>query len=225
MSSEEISETKLTRKPDDDLAFSRIKDEIETKAKATAQVIIKKANEEASEILKTSKDEATKGKNEILAKSEREALNIKVQDISRKKLALKMDYLDTREQVFEEIFVEARSKIQGFTSTEDYKKYLINLLEISGNSIGGGKLDLFLRNEDKTVFSKTVLSELESNITKFTGESTEISIAKNELKSLGGLKLVRNDSKLFVDNSFEKRLERANDDIRIELSELISEQL
>ncbi|MCE7735925.1 MAG: hypothetical protein GPJ54_13675 [Candidatus Heimdallarchaeota archaeon] len=223
MSSEEISETKLTSKPDDDLAFSRIKEEIETKAKATAEAVIKKANEEASDILKTSKDEATKGKNEILAKSEREAHNIKVQDISRKKLALKMDYLETREQVFEEIFVEARSKIQSFTSTEDYKKYLINLLKISGNSIGGGKLDLFLRKEDKAVFSKTVLSELESNITKFTGESTEISIAKDELKSLGGLKLVRIDSKLFIDNSFEKRLERANDDIRIELSELISE--
>lgn len=223
MSSEETSDIKQTTKPDDDLAFSRIKDEIETKAKATAEVIINKANEDAKEILKTAKDEAIKVKNDILAKSEREAYNIKVQDISRKKLSLKMDFLETREQIFEEIFVESRSKIQNFTATEDYKKYLISLLEISGNSIGGGHLDLHLRKEDQSIFSKTVLTDIESKVSQFTGEQTEISIAKNELKSLGGLKLVRNDSKLFIDNSFEKRLERANDDIRIELSELMSD--
>ncbi len=223
MSFDEVSTTTPSSKPDDDLAFSRIKEEIEAKAKALAENVIDQAKLDVSKILNVAKDETQKVKNEILMKAEREATSIKVQDISRKKLALKMDYLETREQVFDEIFIEARSKIQSFTTTDNYKMYLQKLLEISGNSIGGGDLVLFVRKEDKSVFSKSTLADLEGKINKFSDQMTSISLSDDDLKSLGGLKLVRKDTKVFVDNTFEKRLERASDDIRIELSELISE--
>lgn len=223
MSFDEVSNTTPSSKPDDDLAFSRIKEEIEAKAKALAENVIDQANLDISQILDAAKEEAKKVKNEVLMKAEREATSIKVQDISRKKLALKMDYLETREQVFDEIFVEARSKIQSYTTTDEYKKYLQKLLEVSGNSIGGGDLVLFVRKEDKSVFSKAMLGDLEGKITKFSDQTTKITLSDEDLRSLGGLKLVRMDTKVFVDNTFEKRLERASDEIRIELSELISE--
>jgi vacuolar-type H+-ATPase subunit E/Vma4 len=223
LSSDEIGQTKLESKPDDELAFSRIKDEIEAKANTTAENVIKQAKEEAKEILKTAKDQSIKSKNDILLKSEREANNIKVQNISRKKLSLKMDFLEVREQVFDEIYIEARSKIQTYTNSDEYRTYLIELLEVSGNSIGGGKLNLQVRKEDKSVFSKDVISDITAKVANFTGQETHISLDKSDLKTLGGLMLVREDTKLFVDNTFEKRLERSNDDIRIQLSDLISE--
>ncbi|OLS29178.1 MAG: V-type ATP synthase subunit E [Candidatus Heimdallarchaeota archaeon LC_2] len=223
MSFDEDSPTTPSSKPDDDLAFSRIKEEIEVKAKTLAENVITQAKLDVAKVLDTAKGEAQKVKNEVLIKAERDSNNIKVQDISRKKLALKMDYLDTREQLFDEIFVEARSKIQSYTTSDDYKKYLQSLLEISGNSIGGGDLILYVRKEDMSIFSKSTITDIESKINNYCKQKTEIKLSDDDLKSLGGLKLVRKDTKVFVDNTFEKRLERAGDEIRIELSELISE--
>lgn len=220
--SKEITTQDEKFRPDESLAFSRIKEEIETIAKQKAESIISEANKNAEEILSNAKEQGNLIKSNITDEADRSSGNLKIQEISRKKLSIKMDYLKYRDQLFEEIHVEANSKIQKYTQTTDYKKFLLALAEKSGISIGGGDLYLIVRKEDKTIFSKPELDKISEMITKISGIKTSMKISKDDLKSLGGLKIVRGDQKLFVDNSFEARLERNMDSIRTNLLGLLS---
>ena len=215
-------EQEMEGKPDDMLAFSRIKEEIEKKAKEESAEILKEANAQVEEIKKSATQKSMQIKNEILGKANREADNIKVRELSRKKLALKMDYLETREKIFNEILLEARTHIQEFAQTPEYTNLIKQLSEEGCIGIGGGNLIVQVRKEDKSIFTKDFLSELSQKAEKATSNATTITLDKSDLKTLGGVKIMRDDAKLFVDNTFEKRLERADDGIRVELMELLS---
>lgn len=209
-------------RPDDSLAFSRIKEEIQKIADEQADKIINEGNNQAKEILNAATAKAQQENSNILNQATTAAENIRIQEVSRKKLAIKMDFLKYRDEIFQEIQIEAKSKIQKYTKTAKYKEFLVKLVENSSLSIGGGKLSLVVRKEDQSMFPKAELSKIAEKVSKQTGNKTEIQISKDELVSLGGLKLVRSDQKLFVDNSFEVRLERNTDTIRTRLLKLLS---
>lgn len=205
-----------------DLAMSRMKEEIEAIAKSEATDVVKQADEEAKQIIDGAKKEAERIKKGILDEAKSEAEKAKVREISRKKLAIKMDYLQTRESVLEEIIVEAQSQLQKFTKSKDYPGFLENLVKSSAISIGGGNLNIQLRKEDKSHFSKESLDKLAKEVSKVTAEETSFAVDDKNLDALGGIRVVRNDNKLYVDNTFESRLERKNEQIRVSLLEALS---
>jgi V/A-type H+-transporting ATPase subunit E len=222
LTSKSINEELPDERPDDQLAFSRIKNEIETQAKAKAEVFLEKANEEAEEILNTAKDKANRIKQEIIQQATNEAINTKVRETSRRKLSLKMDYLETREQLIDEIQLEVKSKLQKFSQGPEYSEFLTKLVKQSCLSIGGGKLNLFMRAEDKSLFNKESILEISNQISKDSGTATVLTVASEDFKTLGGVKLVREDNKLYVDNTFETRIERNKDPIRVALLDMLS---
>jgi vacuolar-type H+-ATPase subunit E/Vma4 len=199
-----------------------MKEEIEAIAKAEADQIRSQGKLKGDQILADAKNEAKSIKKKILDQAKSEAEKNKVREISRKKLSIKMDYLQTRESVIDEIFVEAQSQLQKFTKSGDYQKFLETLLESSAESIGGGDLNVHLRKEDKGHFTKESLDKIAKNVSKSTGVDTKISVSDSNLNSLGGLQLIRSDNRLFVDNTFESRLERKNEKTRVGLLELLS---
>lgn len=215
-------EQEIEGKPDDLLAFSRIKEEIEKKAKEESAKVLNQANIQLVEIKKSGTIKSQQIKNEILGIARREGDNIKIRELSRKKLALKMDYLETREKIFNEILLEARTKIQEYTQSKEYSNQLKKLAEESGLGIGGGNLKLQMRKEDKSIFTKEVLSSIAKKINSKTNLETTLTFDKVDLQTIGGIKIIREDTRLFVDNTFETRLERAEDKIRVELMELLS---
>ncbi len=215
-------EDKLDERPDDQLAFSRIKTEIENTAKDKANEILQNSKLSIEEILSTAEEKANMAKSDIIGSARNQAINAKIREISRRKLALKMDYLETREQIINEIQLETKSKLQKYTQTEDYSKFMQMLVKTSGISIGGGQLKLHLRAEDKSHFTKDSLSQIAKDIHKETNQETNISISSEALITMGGIKLIRHDNRLFVDNTFESRLEREKDSIRVALQEVLS---
>lgn len=220
MTAEETSTTK--GRPDNELAMSRMTEEIEAIAKEEAQEKIEEAEARAEEILSNAKEEAKSIKKQIIDEAKSEAEKKKVREVSRKKLNIKMDYLQTRESMIDEIIVEAHSQLQKFTKSNDYAGFLANLVKSSGISIGGGDLVLHLRTEDKSHFTQESLDSLSKEIGDETGQKTSISVSGDDLNALGGLKMVRADNRLFVDNTFESRLERNKDDIRVSLLDILS---
>ena len=78
-------------------------------------------------------------------------------------------------------------------------------------------LNVEVRSEDKTKLTAEVLKSTATAVSKETGEKTTIKVSSSNLKALGGLKVVRADNKLFADNTFEKILERSNEEIRVAL--------
>lgn len=208
--------------PDNELAMSRMKEEIEAIAKEEANQKIKEAEVRADEIITEAKREAEGIKRQIISKAKDEARKKKIREVSRKKLNLKMDYLETRESIIDEITVEARSELQKFTKSTDYPQFLSKLVKSSGVSMGGGNIILHLRTEDKSHFTQDSLNSLSKEIGEITGQDTSLSVADEDLDALGGIRLVRSDNDLYVDNTFERRLERSEEDIRVALLDVLS---
>ncbi len=215
------NETPVGR-PDESLAFSRIKDEIEKLAAKKAKDIISQAKLEAKEIIEASKKQADDIKKSIIDKAKNEAQHIKVKEISKRKLALRMDYLEVREQVINDFFLEARSKLQLYTQTPEYSEFLKKLILESGITLNGGEFILHLRKEDKNLLTQDELDSIAKEITEATGTDTKIAVSDRDLKSLGGIILDRIDGKMYVENTLEARLERADDDIRVKLIDLLN---
>lgn len=218
MSNEEVE---YRGRPDEILAFSRFKEEIENEASIKAKAVEEEAEKQVTEMIATAKKEVEKIKNDILSAASREVDQIKVREVSRKKLSVKMDYIKSRDQIFEEILLETRSKLQKFTKSAKYGKFILKLLQESSLAMDGGSLTVHLRSDDKSLLTKENLQQIASEISKATGNQTEFVVSKSDLDCLGGLKLVRDDNRLFIDNTFEARLNRLDDDIRSVLSSIL----
>lgn len=209
-------------RPDSAQALSRMKEQIEAIAQKQAEDRLQEAKDEAKKILEEAEQKAREIKVEILDAARSEAERTKIREISKKKQALKMEYLGSREAVIDEILTQAKSELQKFTKSKDYPGFLTELLKTSGISIGGGALELHLRKEDKAHFTKDTLDSVAKSISEETDQPTLINLASEELRALGGLKIVRSDNKVFVDNTFATRLERMNEDTRVALLEFLN---
>lgn len=215
-------EQQVPSKNEQQQAFSRMKEEIEAIANRKAKEKLAEARTQSKEIVENAKNEAKSIKNQVISEAKSDAEKAKVREISRKKLGVKMDYLQTRESILDEINVEARSELQKFTKSGKYPDFLAKLVKSTGVSMGGGALVLHLRTEDKAHFTKDSLSKIAKEIGELTSESTTIEVSDKDLNALGGLKMVRDDGKLFVDNTFESRLERSSESTRVALLEVLN---
>ena len=220
MTAEETSTSKSL--PDNQLAMSRMKEEIEKIANKEADSKLSEAKLQAEKIVADAKNESDAIKKRILDQARNEAETKKVREVSRKKLSVKMDYLQTREGLIDEIIVEAKSELQKYTKSKEYPGFLSKLVKSSALSIGGGDLVLHLRTEDKSHFTNDSLAKISKEVTAETGLDTSISVSDDNLNALGGIKLVRSDNRLLIDNTFESRLLRANEETRVALLEVLS---
>ena len=84
-------------------------------------------------------------------------------------------------------------------------------------------MNLFLRTEDKQIVSADTLTKISKDVTKSTNVESNIKLVKEELHALGGVKVVRDDNLLFIDNTFDTRLERSKNAAREALVELLVE--
>ncbi len=115
-----------------------------------------------------------------------------------------------------------RTELQKYTKSKEYGKTLENFFKEAAIAIGGGDLILWLRNEDKQLFPAEKLSSLSKEVEKETGNATTVKLADGSLKTLGGLKLEAADGSVWVDNTFEARIERQYDDLRVAIMQALS---
>ena len=210
-------------RPDENLALTKFKEAIENQAKEKTDTILAEAKAQAKEIIKKSKKEIALIKSETITKAENEAKLAKTREVSRKKLSLKMDFLDAREQVIDEILIETKSKLQTYTQSKEYAEYLNRDLIISGKSLGGGNIIIAMRSDDKSHLSKESLAKISKEIYETTGVETELSVSDEDLTTIGGFKLIRSDGRLFIDNTFEAKLDRNKAEIRVSILDLMED--
>ena len=219
----ETSQDIPSGKPDEVLALNKFKAAIEKQAQEKASKIIADAKEKVEQIISEQKKEIDQIKREIISSMESEAKLTKIREVSRKKQSLRMDYLETREQLFQEIDVEIKSKLLSFTQTDKYPIFLISEVEKCALALGGGSLEIMLRPEDKSHISSDSLNSIAKMVEKETGNTSTLKLSDEILDNIGGFKMVRSDDKLFIDNSFEARLERNQEDARVAILHILSQ--
>ncbi len=171
MSTEEV--TQIDRSPDAKSAMEKMKSQIEEIAKERANQLISEAQAKCDQILEEANKEAETTTKKLVDEARSEAEKKKVQEVSRRKLNIKMEYLQSREAVIDEIFESAKEELAAFTKSKDYKPFLTSLVKTSAISLGGGDLNVEVRSEDKTKLTAEVLKSTATAVSKETGEKLQ----------------------------------------------------
>jgi len=122
-----------------------------------------------------------------------------------------------RKEVISNVF-DTTLKVKGILSNPKYKKILENLIKGAAITIGGGNLEGLLPENTNIELN---LSKIAKEVEKQTRITTSIVISKNKVKSIGGAIVRSLDQSFTVDNTFEVRLERVWEQLRVNVANVL----
>ncbi len=194
---------------------------LDSHAKTTE--IVNKAEEEAEKIISEGKMNAQKKKEEIMESAKREA-EIKYQQImSDAKLNSRRKILTAREEIMEETFQRAEEKLSKMASarSEEYTSSLLKLIKEASLEIGGGSLEIFLKDGDFESINKS-LKSIEKEVSEETGNETVLKFG-DTINTIGGVILKTENGNIEVNNTIEARMERFKGFLRLEVARILFE--
>ena len=198
--------------------IEKIEEIIINEAKAKAEEIIAKAKEKARKILDEAKREAEKEVNEIINRRKADAEARARRIMSEARLEARLKLLNAKEEVISNAFDTALERLKEFCQTPEYKEVLENLIKDAAITIGGGNLEVLL-SENTNI--EPDLSKIAKEIEKQTGTATSIVISKDKVKSIGGAIVRSLDQSFTLDNTFEARLERVREQLRVSVANVL----
>ena len=198
--------------------IEKIEEIIINEAKAKAEEIITKAKEKAQKILDEAKREAEKEVNEIINRRKVDAEARARRIISEARLEARLKLLNAKEEVISNAFDAALERLKEFCQTPEYKEVLENLIKDAAITIGGGNLEVLL-SENTNI--EPDLSKIAKEVEKQTGTATSIVISKDKVKSIGGAIVRSLDQSFTLDNTFEARLERVREQLRVSVANVL----
>ncbi len=198
--------------------IEKIEEIIINEAKAKAEEIITKAKEKAQKILDEAKREAEKEVNEIINRRKADAEARARRIMSEARLEARLKLLNAKEEVISNAFDTALERLKELCQTPEYKEVLENLIKDAAITIGGGNLEVLL-SENTNI--EPDLSKIAKEVEKQTGTATSIVISKDKVKSIGGAIVRSLDQSFTVDNTFEARLERVREQLRVSVANVL----
>lgn len=196
----------------------KIEEIIINEAKEKAENIIVKAREEAKKVLDKAEQEAKREAEEIISKKKTDAEAQARRILSEAKLEARLKILNVKEQLISEAFDKALDKLKEFTQSAQYKSALENLIKDAAIIIRGGDLEVLLPENTNVDLD---LSKIAKEVEEQTGVKTSLNISKERIRSIGGVIVRSKDRLLTVDNTFEARLERLREQLRVNVANLL----
>jgi len=187
---------------------------IEEDAKAEADKIISEAKAQAEEIRKEAEAKAKAKREEILSRGRREAEQERARIVANAKLKARKAVLDAREEVIKEAFSKAQEALAKIAKEERYPEILKKLVLEAVDTIGAD-VEVLARKEDKKIFTKAFLKEIEKEA------KVKVTLAKETISSIGGVVVRSKDGRSEVDNTFETRLERISSELRRKVAKVL----
>jgi len=185
-------------------------------AKIEANKFLTEAKEQIKEILEKGKTTAEKEKEEIIETEAKQIKELEKQQISSINLKARREILQKKEEEINQVFNLAKEELKKFPKKEAYKKVLQTMIIEAGMVIGGGNIVIKTRKEDKNIL--TDLTGIAKEITKVSGNKSNLKISKDSIQSIGGVIVQLEDESITIDNTFEARLEQKYRSIRTEVA-------
>ena len=190
--------------------------------------MLEKAETEAKLLLDNGEKEAQRIKSE----TDRQILNIVASVLrgvrdriiggieldSRKRLMI------TREEVFQQIYIEAEKKLKEIT--EDKKTYhetLVKLISEAVTSIGGAEFIVSTNDRDLIDLKKNQ-KKFESDLQKLTGVKMTLQLDETPISTIGGVVVKDVSGKKTFFNTLEGRMQKVQAKLNIQLAKILEAQ-
>jgi len=141
----------------------------------------------------------------------------KIEVISKTEMENKVKLLYKRKEIIDRVFEKAKEKIEEYTKTEEYKTELLEKIKANMEYVGEGNYTIYINYKDKHLY----------NLVQDTFKEANVIIERKYIDMIGGCKLLNNTSKIYVDDSISKRLEKEEEDFlqycKIEIEEEVGD--
>ncbi len=141
--------------------------------------------------------------------------------ISEAKMNSRRMELEAREEVIKDSFKKAEEKLNEITSSDsvEYKESLKNIITEASTEIGGGELQVLLKESD-VVKIKDSLPAIAEDVKGKTGKDTTLEIGEN-IKTIGGAVVKTKNGEIEVNNTIEARMLRFKKDLRSKVAAVL----
>jgi V/A-type H+-transporting ATPase subunit E len=192
------------------LALEDILKALEEKAEARVAAIESEAQQRVSEILAEVDKDAARTKRMRLKKIEDQIRSEATGIVYSAQLKAKNQLIKAQEETVDEAFHKAELRLKDLDKQADYPQILEVLLDECLDFFPQGEVLVQVRPNDRGTLEK-MLSD--------RGRSFRIS--DTPLAASGGLVVSSPDGQIVVSNTFDSRLERARDHLRLEISKTL----
>lgn len=193
------------------------------KAKDEAENIVAKAREKVEEVIRKAVEEARKKAeveaSEIVRRRREEALSRRRSEIARARTEMFKKLLDHKERLIERVVEEAKKRIQRIIETKEYEERLIEMIKEAVRVLGGGVIEVKLNKRDMRIGLD--LTAVAKELTQELGEPVELRIASEPGDFVGGLVARSLKVGIEVDYTIEGILERKWKKLRSEIAKLL----
>lgn len=190
-------------------------------AQSKADVIIQDAQKESEVILEEGQKKAQAEKEKILDEANKQSSMKYQQLISEAKMNARRAELEAREEVIEDAFKTAEEDLKKIadSSSDEYKKSLVEIVKEATLEVGGGDVVVHLKADDVDKI-KDSIETIAKDVKAQTGIETTIEIGEN-INTIGGAIVKTKNGEIEVNNTIESRLSRFKKSLRSEVAKVL----
>jgi vacuolar-type H+-ATPase subunit E/Vma4 len=211
-------------------------DRIREEARDEGQQITTDAKQQADAKLDAARKELEQQKQQFLAAEERKGMEEQERIVrAARQNARKLKWM-AEEAMIERTLESALTRIPGVKSSgfkdTSYAEILSGLITESvlsiatGSSSAGIDLDVLLSEEDAAAahITQAPLTELGKALSREHGRDLKLTLAAEQIKSVGGVIVRQTDGKIVVNNTFEQRMAHFSTSLREEIVKALFER-
>ena len=200
-------------------------------AKLIAEDILKEAEQKTAEILSEAKKQAqvilSEARSEAEKEEKRRLAEVKVQGqqiyeevLAAGRLRARKELLQRKENLINEVFKEAEKKLKAYASTKKYESDLVRIAVEACKKLGSASVIIRANKKDLQLLKKH-RAKIEK-ASKNHGQPVKLTFGK-PIQSMGGVKVSTPDGKMEIDDTFEGKLKREFDALRVKIAKILFE--
>ena len=194
-------------------------DEILREAKEQAASIVGAAKKEAATILNAARFTAREEEREVKETQEK-GKRVYEEVLVDGKIKAKKEALQKREETINEVFKEVEKKLRKYSTSKKYQGDLISLAIDSCRKLGSNHVVIHANEKDSRVLKRAQKKIVKALSVK--GAVASVSFGKS-IQTMGGVRIATTDGKIELGNTFEGKMRRDFDTLRVKVARLLFE--
>jgi V/A-type H+-transporting ATPase subunit E len=192
-----------------------VADDILKEAKERAAEVVKAAQQEAKTIVEGARLAAMEREKSELQKAREEGEQIYEQLLAEGRMRVKREMLQKREELIDAVFKDAEEFLRKRCSSKEYKKDLLRIVKSACRKLGSPDVVISANPRDLAIIKK----EREKLVHELGGNLT----FGRPIQTIGGVKVETPDARIVIDETFESRMKREFEALRIKVAKILFE--
>jgi len=195
-------------------------DEILREAKEQAAGIVRAAKKEAATILNAARFTAREEEEREAKETQEKGKRVHEEVLMDGKMKAKKEALQKREETINEVFKEVEKKLRKYSTSKRYQGDLVRLAIDSCKKLGSNHVMIYANERDLRVLKRAQKKIVQALSVK--GAVASVSFGK-PIQTMGGVRIATTDGKIEFDNTFEGKMRRDFDTLRVKVARLLFE--